>query len=135
MAVGRSAIGGDGWAGCVCAFRPETQYGFLLMVTAFLKCGDLQEGIARVRCSDCKQRPCKHGARFVAYSCKQLTITARRCQLVSLVPLLHQAGDIFYQIAEILLNDTPNNAIVNGVVSMHQNIAERDDISEVSNPG
>ena len=34
-------------------------------VAAFLKCGDLQEGFARVRC-----RKCKHEM-FVAYSCKQ----------------------------------------------------------------
>ncbi len=26
-------------------------------VAAFLKCGDLQEGFARVRCPDCKHRP------------------------------------------------------------------------------
>ncbi len=32
-------------------------------VEAFLKCGDLQEGFARVRCPDCKHEI------FVAYSC------------------------------------------------------------------
>lgn len=34
-------------------------------VAAFLKCGDLQEGFARVRCPDCKHEM------FVAFSCKQ----------------------------------------------------------------
>ena len=60
--------------------RFQAKYGFWRLVIersveAFLKCGDLQEGFARVRCTDCKQRPCKHGARFVAYSCKQPTGT------------------------------------------------------------
>jgi len=35
-------------------------------VAAFLKCGDLEEGFARVRCPDCKHEM------FVAFSCKQL---------------------------------------------------------------
>jgi len=42
-------------------------------VAAFLKCGDLQEGFARVRCSDCKHEM------FVAYSCKQPTIAPLWC--------------------------------------------------------
>ena len=42
-------------------------------VTGFLKCGDLQEGFARVRCPDC------HHEMFAAFSCKQPTIAARRC--------------------------------------------------------
>ena len=41
-------------------------------VTAFLKCVDLQEGFARVRCPDC------HHEMFVAFSSKQPTIAARR---------------------------------------------------------
>ena len=53
----------------------QAKYGFwrpvvARSVTAFLKWGDLQEGFARVRCPDC------HHERFVAFSCKQLTITA-----------------------------------------------------------
>ena len=48
----------------------QAKYGFwrpLLdrSVTAFLKCGDLQEGFARVRCPDCKHEM------FIAFSCKQ----------------------------------------------------------------
>jgi ribosomal protein S27E len=42
-------------------------------VAAFVKCGDLQEGFARIRCPDCNHEM------FVAFSCKQLTIAARRC--------------------------------------------------------
>ncbi len=34
-------------------------------VTAFLKCGDLHQGFARVRCLDCDHEM------FVAFSCKQ----------------------------------------------------------------
>jgi hypothetical protein len=34
-------------------------------VTAFLQCGDLHQGFARIRCPDCTQEM------FVAYSCKQ----------------------------------------------------------------
>ena len=52
----------------------QAKYGFWRpvagSVTAFLKCGDLEEDFARVRCPDCHHRPCKHGARFVAFSCK-----------------------------------------------------------------
>lgn len=50
--------------------RFQTKYGFWRPVVersvrAFLKCGDLQEGFARVRCPDC------HHEMFVAFSCKQ----------------------------------------------------------------
>jgi len=41
-------------------------------VAAFLKCGDLQEGFARVRCPKCKHEM------FVAYSCKQRCTCATR---------------------------------------------------------
>ena len=56
----------------------QAKYGFWRpvvkrSVTAFLKCGDLQEGFARVRCPDCPHEM------FVAFSCKQPTIAARRC--------------------------------------------------------
>jgi hypothetical protein len=58
--------------------RFQGKYGFWRPIVgqsieAFLKCGDLQEGFARVRCSSCKHEM------FVAYSCKQPTIAARRC--------------------------------------------------------
>ena len=50
--------------------RFQAKYGFWRpvverSVTAFLKCGDLHEGFARVRCPDCKHEM------FVAFSCKQ----------------------------------------------------------------
>ena len=59
----------------------QAKYGFwrpvvARSVTAFLKCGDLQEGFARVRCPDC------HHEMFVAFSSKQPTIAARRCSPV-----------------------------------------------------
>ncbi len=50
-------------------WRPIVEHS----VAAFLKCGDLQEGFARVCCQDCKHEM------FVAFSCKQPTIAARRC--------------------------------------------------------
>ena len=53
----------------------------------------------------------------------------------SVVSLSQEAGDILNQIVEILLDNTPDNAVVNGVVSVNQNIAERDDVSVVPNPG
>ncbi len=63
--------------------RFQAKYGFWRpvvdrSVTAFLACGDLAEGFARVRCPDC------HHEMFVAYSCKQPTIAARRCPPVPL---------------------------------------------------
>lgn len=50
--------------------RYQAKYGYWRpiveqSVAAFLKCGDLQEGFARVRCPDCKHEM------FVAFSCKQ----------------------------------------------------------------
>jgi hypothetical protein len=49
--------------------RFAAKYGFWRSVversvTAFLKCGDLHEGFARVRCADC------HHELFIAFSCK-----------------------------------------------------------------
>ena len=44
-----------------CGSRPVIERS----VEAFLKCGDLQEGFARVRCPKCKHEM------FVAFSCKQ----------------------------------------------------------------
>ncbi len=50
--------------------RFQAKYGFWRpiverSVTAFLRCGDLHEGFARVRCPDCQHEM------FVAFSCKQ----------------------------------------------------------------
>ncbi len=58
--------------------RFQAKYGFWRpvvdrSVTAFLACGDLAEGFARVRCPKC------HHEMIVAYSCKQPAIAARRC--------------------------------------------------------
>ena len=50
--------------------RFQAKYGFWRPVVersamAFLRCGDLHEGFARVRCPDCRHEM------FVAFSCKQ----------------------------------------------------------------
>ena len=55
--------------------RYQERYGFFRpvirkAVDAFLSCGDLREGFARVRCPDCGH------SLFVAFSCKQRGITA-----------------------------------------------------------
>ena len=49
--------------------RYQAKYGYWRpiiqqSVTAYLKCGDLHEGFARVRCADCQHEM------FVAFSCK-----------------------------------------------------------------
>ena len=60
-----------------CGSRPIVERS----VRAFLKCGDLQQGFARVRCPDCKHEM------FVAYSCKQ---PDHRCATVPACPSCHQ---------------------------------------------
>ena len=55
----------------VYAERFAAKYGFWRpvverSVAAFLKCGDLHQGFARVRCPDCKHEM------FVAYSCRNV---------------------------------------------------------------
>ena len=50
--------------------RYQDKYGYWrpvirTSIDKFLKCGDLKEGFARVRCPDCKE------AFFVAFSCRQ----------------------------------------------------------------
>lgn len=54
----------------VYALRYQERYGYWRpivsrVVEAFLRCGDLQQGFARVRCADCGHEV------FVAFSCKQ----------------------------------------------------------------
>ena len=66
--------------------RYQAKYGYWRpiveqSVAAFLKCGDLQEGFARVRCPDCQQEM------FVAFSCKQ---PDHRCATVPACPSCHQ---------------------------------------------
>jgi hypothetical protein len=57
-------------------------------VTAFLRCGDLHEGFARMRCPDCRHEM------FVAFSCKQ------RCTSLIKFPIT-----IFYHLSLQLLVD------------------------------
>ena len=84
--------------------RFQGKYGFWRpvierSVAAFLKCGDLHEGFARVRCVDCKQRPCKHGARLVAFSCKQRCTCPSCHQNRTLLTSIHVAEDICFPVA------------------------------------
>ena len=53
-------------------------------VAAFLKCGDLQEGFARVRCRDC------HHEMFVAFSCKQRCTCPSCHQKRTLLTAMHR---------------------------------------------
>ncbi len=57
-------------------------------VAAFLKCGDLQHGFARVRCPDC------HHEFFVAFSCKQRCICPSCTQKRTLLFGMHVAEDV-----------------------------------------
>ncbi len=40
----------------------------------------------------------------------------------------HQLADIFNEAAEVSLNGVPNDPIIDTIVSMNQDVAERDDI-------
>ncbi len=62
-------------------------------ITAFLKCGDLQEGFARVRCPDCKHEM------FVAYSCKQRCTCPSCHQKRTLLTAMHVAEDVCLAVA------------------------------------
>jgi len=57
-------------------------------VQQFLKCGDLHEGFARVRCPDCRHEF------FVAFSCKQRCICPSCSQKRTLLLGLHVAEDV-----------------------------------------
>ena len=57
-------------------------------VTAFLKCGDLQQGFARVRCPDC------HHEMFVAFSCKQRCTCPSCHQKRALLTAIHVAEEV-----------------------------------------
>ena len=66
--------------------RYQSKYGYWRpvidrSVAAFLKCGDLEEGFARVRCPDCRHEM------FVAFSCKQ---SDHHCAMVPACPSCHQ---------------------------------------------
>ena len=59
-----------------------------LSVAAFLKCGDLQQGFARIRCPDC------HHEMFVAFSCKQRCTCPSCHQKRALVTAIHVAQEV-----------------------------------------
>jgi hypothetical protein len=62
-------------------------------VKAFLKCGDLHEGFARVRCTDC------HHETFVAFSCKQRCTCPSCHQKRALLTAIHVAEDVCAPVA------------------------------------
>ena len=70
-------------------WRPIVQQS----VAAFLKCGDLQEGFARVRCPDCKHEM------FVAFSCKQRCTCPSCHQKRTLLTALHVAEEVCSPVA------------------------------------
>jgi ribosomal protein S27E len=78
--------------------RFQAKYGFWRpvvkrSVTAFLKCGDLEEGFARVRCPDCRHEM------FVAYSCKQRCTCPSCHQKRTLLTALHVAQEVCAPVA------------------------------------
>jgi len=73
--------------------RPPLRGGARHSVTAFLKCGDLQEGFARVRCPDCKHEM------FVAFSCKQRCTCPSCHQKRTLLTALHVAEEVCAPVA------------------------------------
>jgi hypothetical protein len=78
--------------------RFAARYGFWRPVVersvlAFLKCGDLQEGFARVRCPDC------HHEMFVAFSCKQRCTCPSCHHKRALLTAIHVAEDVCAPVA------------------------------------
>jgi hypothetical protein len=78
--------------------RFAAKYGFWRpiverSVTAFLKCGDLHEGFARVRCPDCRREM------FVAFSCKQRCACPSCHQKRALLTARHVAEEVCYPVA------------------------------------
>ncbi len=77
--------------------RFQAKYGFWRpvidrSVAAFLKCGDLHEGFARVRCPDCKHEM------FVAYSCKQRCTCPSCHQKRTLLTAMHVAEEVCFDV-------------------------------------
>ena len=70
-------------------WRPVVEHS----VKAFLKCGDLHEGFARVRCPDC------HHEMFVAFSCKQRCTCPSCHQKRALLTAIHVAEDVCAPVA------------------------------------
>jgi hypothetical protein len=78
--------------------RFQTKYGFWRpiierSVAAYLKCGDLHEGFARVRCQDCRHEM------FVAFSCKQRCTCPSCHQKKTLLTSIHVAEDVCFPVA------------------------------------
>ena len=78
--------------------RFAAKYGFWRpiverSVTAFLGCGDLHEGFARVRCGDCGHEM------FVAFSCKQRCTCPSCHQKRTMQTALHVAEDVCVPVA------------------------------------
>jgi hypothetical protein len=78
--------------------RFAAKYGFWRpiierSVTAFLKCGDLHEGFARVRCPDCRHEM------FVAFSCKQRCACPSCHQKRALLTARHVAEEVCFPVA------------------------------------
>jgi len=78
--------------------RFQAKYGFWRpiverSVTAFLRCGDLHEGFARVRCPDCQHEM------FVAFSCKQRCTCPSCHQKRTLLTALHVAEEVCSPVA------------------------------------
>ena len=57
-------------------------------VRAFLRCGDLHDRFARVRCGECGQEMC------VAFSCKQRCVCPSCHQKRTLLAAIHVAEDV-----------------------------------------
>jgi transposase-like protein len=77
--------------------RFQAKYGYWRpvidrSVAAFLKCGDLQEGFARVRCPHCKHEM------FVAYSCKQRCTCPSCHQKRTLLTAMHAAEEVCFDV-------------------------------------
>ena len=78
--------------------RYQAKYGYWRpiieqSVAGFLRCGDLQEGFARVRCPDCKHEM------FVAFSCKQRCTCPSCHQKRTLLIAIHVAEEICLPVA------------------------------------
>ena len=78
--------------------RFAAKYGFWRpvieqSVAAFLRCGDLHEGFARVRCPDCRHEM------FVAFSCKQRCACPSCHQKRALLTARHVAEEVCLPVA------------------------------------
>lgn len=78
--------------------RYQSKYGYWRpvidkSVAAFLKCGDLEEGFARVRCPDCRHEM------FVAFSCKQRCTSPSCHQKRTLLTAIHVAEEVCHSVA------------------------------------